>query len=360
MGRMGRAAVFIGPGQPLELREFAVPDPVGGEVLVRVTGCTICGSDVHTFEGRRTVHTPIILGHEIVGRIESLGPNAPTHDANGHALQPGDRVTWSIVANCGRCFFCDRHLPQKCERMVKYGHETVHNNAELKGGLADYCRLAPGSTLLRLPDALTDAVACPASCATATVAAALRFAGGVAGGTVLVQGAGMLGLTACAMARWAGAAEVICCDPAANRLERATAFGAGTVVLPQDLSTSLSRVTNGYGVDVALELSGSPIALEAGLPLLRIGGTYILVGAVFPTRSVALEPEKVVRRQLTIRGVHNYAPQDLATAVQFLSEAKAYPFESLVPNWTNLREVNRAFEQARRPEVFRAGVETSM
>lgn len=359
MGRSAIAAVFHGPGQPLRAQRFDAPDPVGAGALVRVTGCTLCGSDLHTFDGRRSAPTPSVLGHEIVGRIEALGPDAPRCDAVGQPLRPGDRVTWSVVAHCGRCFYCTRRLPQKCEAMVKYGHEALRPGAELTGGLAEFCQLAPGSTVFRLPDGLSDAVACPASCATATVAAALRAAGSVAGGTVLVQGAGLLGLTACAMARHLGAAEVVCCDVAPARLALAEAFGATRTAPPADLATAVAAATGRYGVDVALELTGSPDAFDAGLSLIRTGGTYVLVGAVYPGRPVSIGMEAVVRRQLTLRGVHNYAPEDLSAALRFLVEADKYPFASLVGDWVPLADANRAFEAAGRGGALRIGVRAS-
>ena len=359
MGRRAVAAVFHGPGQPLRAQAFDAADPAGGETLVRVTACTICGSDLHTYDGRRSAPTPSVLGHEIIGRVEAFGPDAPRRDAAGQPLGVGDRVTWSVVAHCGGCFYCTRGLPQKCETMVKYGHEPLRPGGELTGGLADYCRLAPGSTVLRLPDGLPDAVACPANCATATVAAAYRAAGPVAGGAVLVHGAGVLGLTACAMARTAGAAEVICCDVNRDRLARAEAFGATRAILPADLAAAVAGATGRYGVDTAFELSGSPDAFEAGFPLLRIGGTCVLVGAVFPTRPVPLAMEAVVRRLLTIRGVHNYAPEDLAIAVRFLVGADRYPFASLVADWVPLADADRAFETALRTGATRVGVRVS-
>ena len=187
------------------------------------------------------------------------------------------------------------------------------------GGLADYCLLAPGTTILRLPNHLPDETACPASCATATVAAALRSAGDLEDRTVLVQGAGMLGLTACAMSRTAGAAAVICCEPDPVRLALAEAFGATAPVAPGEAAAAVVRATGGYGVDVALELSGAPAAFESALPLLRKGGVYVLVGAVFPSRPASVSVEKIVRRHLTLRGVHNYIPKDLQRAVQFLA-----------------------------------------
>ena len=194
-------------GTPLELSEFPTPEPAGAEVLVEVIACTLCGSDLHTMSGRRIEPVPTVLGHEILGRIVAFGPAAARRDAAGQPLGLGDRVTWAIVASCGECFFCRRSLPQKCERRVKYGHEALAPRRDLTGGLAEHCVLAPGSAIFRVPDRLPDEAACPANCATATVAGAIEAAGDLAGRSVLIMGCGMLGVTASAWAASLGALE---------------------------------------------------------------------------------------------------------------------------------------------------------
>jgi len=358
--RRGMAAVFTEAKQPLQIRRFDVPHPERGEALVRVTACTICASDLHTYEGRRVAPSPSILGHEIIGRIESLGAGAPREDRNGLPLAPGDRVTWAITTSCGRCFFCLRRLPQKCEEMIKYGHERLQTGREFTGGLAEYCVLPHGASIFRIPDSLSDEAVCPANCATATVAAALRMAGDLTGDlkgcAVLVQGAGTLGVTACAMAVIAGAGEVICCDINPARLVKAEEFGATRVVYPADLATVVRSATGKYGVDVALEMSGSPAAFEAGTPLLRTGGIYLLVGGVFPMPPVAVQIEDFIRRLLIIRGVHNYMPEDLRTALAFLAENHRLPFDSLIADWLPLAQADEAFRRAKDPAVFRVGI----
>jgi putative phosphonate catabolism associated alcohol dehydrogenase len=346
---MPRALVFAGPEVPLRLEEFESRSPRGREVLVRVRCCTLCGSDLHTWTGRRSTPLPTILGHEILGQIADLGPEAPSADLSGRPLRVGDRITWTVAASCGACFFCEHDLPQKCEHLFKYGHEAIVPDHPLSGGLAEFCLLAPGTGIVRLPDDLPDLIACPASCATATVVAALRNVGGVRDRTVLIQGAGMLGLTACALSRADGARKVLCCDVDASRAQRALDFGAHEAISANagDLEASVQRATMGRGVDVALELSGAPAAIEAGLLLLRIGGRYALVGSVFPTRPVALLPEMVVRRQLTLCGVHNYLPTDLVAAVDFLAAwHRHHPFAELVEQTFSLAEAARAFERA--------------
>ncbi|MBS0210966.1 MAG: zinc-binding dehydrogenase [Planctomycetes bacterium] len=348
--------VFSGAGRPLEAKRFALPTLGEREVLVRVTGCTLCGSDLHTYTGRRSVPVPTVLGHEILGHIAVFGPGAARQDFTGQPLAEGDRVTWAIVANCGDCFYCRRDLPAKCLHSVKFGHEPLRDGQELTGGLAEYCVLPRGSAIFRLPDQLSDKVACPANCATATVAAVLEAAGAVRKRAVLVLGAGMLGLTACAMANLAGASAVICCDVLPERRQKAMAFGASAVASPDNVAEFVTQLTDGHGVDAVLELSGSTDALEQSLPLLRLGGTAVLAGAVFPTRPLTLEPERLVRRNLTLRGVHNYAPRHLEAALRFLAAAERFPFASLVSSWLPLAHAEQAFQQAHHGHAYRIGV----
>ncbi len=355
-----RAMVFKEPGRSLTPQSFARPRLATGEMLVQVTFATLCGSDLHTYQGRRQTPCPTILGHEILGRVAALADEDAV-DLAGVRLAVGDRVTWSIAASCGDCFYCARGLPQKCERLFKYGHERIESSHPLSGGLAEYCHLARGTAVLRVPDPLPDDVACPANCATATIAAALRVGGDLRGGAVLIQGAGMLGLTAAAMAHTGGAREIIVCDPDSQRLPWAERFGATRLVHLRagcdELSQVVQQATDGRGVDLALELSGSPEAMEAGLRLLRIGGRYVLVGAVFPTRDVALPAEQVVRRLLRIEGLHNYTPADLQAAVAFLAaNHQRYPFGELVTGRFTLAEADAAFQHALTTKAPRVAV----
>ncbi|MGD9714337.1 MAG: zinc-binding dehydrogenase [Thermomicrobiales bacterium] len=346
MPRTSRTAIFHGAGQPLELRTFDVPDLLSGSILVRVRACTICGSDLHSFHGRRHVKTPTILGHEISGTIEEFGPDAPQTDISGQALRIGDRVTWSLCVSCGRCRYCTQELPQKCERLAKFGHEELHPGWMLTGGLAEYCVLPVGTSVLRLPETIPDEVACPLSCATATVASALRAGGGAE--SIVILGAGTLGVTACAMARQGGARIVIASDRLEERMKVAQEFGATHTCSStmEDLRQFVSSTTQG-GADVVLEMSGTTPAIELALGLVRTGGTIVLVGSVLPTPSVSIDPEMIVRRILTIRGVHNYAPCDLIEAVRFMERAqKDYPFADLVQARFPLDQVNEAFHFA--------------
>lgn len=344
------AAVFTAPGQPLEHQSFALPNLQDGEVLVEVDCCTVCGSDLHSIHGKRSVPVPTILGHEIVGRIVDLA-GSPC-DVNGSPLTLGDRVCWAIAASCGDCFFCTNGIPQKCERLFKYGHEAISTQHPLSGGLASHCHLARGTSIVRIPDALPDTIASPAGCATATVAAALRTAGDCRDKSVVIHGAGMLGITAAAMARTQGAASVFVTDPDAERLRRAAEFGATHTSV-----ADLQQVTSDRGADVVLDMSGAPDAMEAAIDQLRIGGRLILVGAVFPARPLSLPADQLVRKMIRVEGVHNYRPDDLNAALRFLTDtADQFPFASLVGDEFSLADINQAIAAAEQSGGFRVAI----
>jgi len=301
----------------------------------------------------------------MLGQVAALPPEEEVRDHTGRPLKLGDRVTWSVTASCDTCFFCTHDLPQKCERLFKYGHEPVNDLHPLSGGLSEYCHLKAGTSIFVVPDEVPDAVACPANCATATVAAALRYGGDCSNETVLVQGAGMLGLTATAMAKWRGALNVVVSDVNPQRQREASRFGAThTVAVGEDsgeLGRVVSELTEGRGVDLALEMSGDPSAMESGLKLLRIGGRYILAGGVFPTRAPAVPMEMVIRKLLRIQGVHNYTPSDLGVALGFLRESHSvYPFEQLVSARFPLTDAHNGFRHAIDSGAYRVAVGTGL
>ena len=344
-----RASVFVEAGAPLKERSLPLPTLEPGEALVRVTCCTLCGSDLHTYLGKRHGPAPSVLGHEALGRIVAFGSGEPPRDGRGGTLSLGDRVSWSVAASCGDCFFCTRELPQKCERLFKYGHELCSGHRALSGGLGECCLLVRGTAIFRVPEDVPDVVASSANCATATVAAAFRTVGGCREKVVVVQGAGMLGLTAAAMAFVNGAVQVIVGDVDARRLEMAKRFGASTVVDvgsgANAMSECVKRATDGRGADLILEMSGGTDAVREGLSWLRTGGQYVLVGAVKPVGAVALDIEQMVRRMWNLHGVHNYAPADLAAAIDFISgNWRRFPFTELVTGEYSLDEADAAFQ----------------
>lgn len=338
------AAVFSGAGMAFRLEDFARPLPKRGEILVDITCSTICGSDMHTWHGRRTEPTPCVLGHEIVGRIAAFGEAAPRIDLKGQALHEGDRITWTIAASCGECFFCKRGLPQKCEHLFKYGHNAISPGKVFSGGFAECCILNPGTGILKLPDSLSDSLAAPANCAVSTVAASLRLAESVQGAVVSIMGCGVLGLNAIAMARHAGAARIIACDLSAERRELAVRFGADDFAQPDVLRGLLDDHTHGRGADVSLEFSGVAPAVSGAIAATRTGGVCVIAGTITPGCFVEMDANDLVRRMLTIRGLHNYAPQDLVTAVDFLTDTLgSVPYEDLAGGSFALEDIEAAF-----------------
>lgn len=334
---MIRAALFDGPGQPLRIVENAKPELASGEVLVRVSLTTVCGSDLHTLAGKRIEPVPCVLGHEAVGVIEDASISG--------VLKVGDRVVWSVAASCGSCFFCVHGLPQKCEHLKKYGHVRQDGSRGPSGSFASHVHLWPGTAIVKVPVNVPDEVAAPASCATATVAACLSHI--QEADSVLVLGCGLLGLTACAMLHAAGR-NAVAVDADAERLRLAGAFGASSEPLP------------GRGADAVLEFTGSTEATLTGLSKLRTGGTLVLAGAVFPTPPLTLAPEQVIRKCLTIRGVHNYHPRDLQTAVDFLEKHHgSYPFASLVQAKFPLDDSQHAISHSMEFRPVRIGLLTN-
>lgn len=347
---MSTAAVFYEAGAPLKLEQFPVPELKGSEILARIVCTTICGSDLHSFFGRRRSATPGVLGHEMVAEIQATGP-AGAKDFRGRPLAVGDRITWSMVWSCGECFYCCRCLRQKCEKLMKFGHEAIIPGRALIGGMAKHCHLPEGTATFKVPHNIPDLVASPANCATSTVAAVFRYAGPIAGQVVVVHGAGMLGQTACAMAAIGGAAQVIAIEPDARRREMAIEFGATEALNStrpgEEILARVRELSAGRGADIGMELAGYPESIELGVDLLRMGGRFVLAGATFPSPPVQLIGEQLVRQMIQIIGVYNNSPEDLETALGFLAKAvDKYPFEKLVSKQFPLTAVNEAIHYA--------------
>lgn len=314
------AAVWRG-GTDIAVESVTVPPLRPGDALVRVRLATVCGSDRHTVSGRRQQPCPSILGHETVGEIVALGTGQP-RAVDGRPLRVGQRVIWSVTWPCGSCDRCLAGVTAKCRVVRKAGHEALDSDWGLSGGYAQHVLLPRGLPVAVVDDDLTDSVAAPASCATATVMAVLERAGNLAGRRVAVLGAGMLGLTAIAAAVCAGASAVTAVDPDAARRQLARRFGATAV---------RDSVGDAEASDILLEFSGVPDALEDGLAALDGQGIAVLAGFVTPNAAVAVDAESVVRRQLSILGVHNYEPRHLAAALTFLHRARErFPWHALV------------------------------
>ncbi|MEX0331115.1 MAG: zinc-binding dehydrogenase [Puniceicoccaceae bacterium] len=359
--KTSRTAIFNQPNAPFASEAVEIPQLKEGEILVRNEYTTICRSDLHTFSGLRTEKTPTILGHEIAGSIEAFGPGAPTHDARGDALAVGDRLSWAIYAANPESAMARRGIPQKSEDLFKYGHERIEPDSHLHGGLSEYCILRRYTPILKLREAVPLQLIALINCSVATVAGSLRLAEVVENRNVMITGAGMLGIIACSMCRAHGARRVIAVDISEERLATARAFGVDdTLIVKPDGPPLKDLVTNILGedsLDVALDFSGSPDAMEASLQSLGIGGTAVWVGAVSPQRAVAVNAEQAVRNLHVIKGLHNYNLEDFVAAVEFMEQHYSdFPFLELVHDRFDLDSVDEAFSYALSSGAHRVGV----
>jgi putative phosphonate catabolism associated alcohol dehydrogenase len=359
---LSKAMVFTAVGQPLELREFPVTYPGPGGMWVKVAMSTICGSDLHTTLGTRPAPVPIILGHEITGSVAALGKGVTT-DTMGRPLKEGDRITWTIFANCGNCYFCKiKSLPMKCLKLFKYGHECCTPAPHLNGGYAEYCYIIPGTFVFKIPDSISDEEITPANCGLATIMQGCDEIKINPEDHVVIQGAGLLGIYAAAVAKERGAGKVIIIDMVPERLEMAKRFGADVAVnsrglRDEDLIASIMEQTEGWGADVILELAGTPKVLPAGLKMLRKGGRYSWQGNVFPNATFPCDAYDIITRWITIRGFHNYDALQLAEAVAFIERTKdKYPFRDLVGCKLPLADLARGLKIAEERKAVRAAI----
>ena len=360
MKLLASAYIFNAPGQCLKHQKFPVPEPASGEILVKNNVCTICGSDLHSYLGKRKEQTPCILGHEIVGTITALPDDEMITDYYGNKLKAGDKITWTVCASCGECHHCRNGNTQKCEKLIKYGHLPISDEYIWNGGFAEYTLLKKGTDVFILPDYIPDHLLAPLNCSYATVAAAIRLAASVKGKNVFIFGAGMLGILTVAMCKVQGAAHITIIDPKAERLETTKLFGADKGILWDDCKKAPEKFAGKYGAEIIFEMSGSNKAIDTALKMLGIGGTLILAGSVFPVGPVQINPENIVRKLWTIKGIHNYIAEDLATAVNFLVDnVKNFPFQKLYEEQEfGLKDINVALEKAQNTKQNRVIVRT--
>jgi putative phosphonate catabolism associated alcohol dehydrogenase len=359
------AMVWNEPGRPHDALAAPGVRLSPGDALVEVELATICGSDQRVARGERSAPTPLVLGHEAVGRVIAVGHGALR--ADGVPLELGDRVVWSATVSCGECDRCQRGVPQGCRSLSRYGHERVHRGWELSGAFATHVQLRDGTAIVRVPEDVPSRVLAPAACATATAVAALDAASArvdLDGALVLVTGGGMVGLTVAALAAEAGA-QVIVSEPDAARRALARRFGAVPVdpaartPSPERLDTTLAAFERrGFPeVLVAIETSGAAAAVRTVASVVGVGGVAVLVGSVPPGSEVCLEPESLVRRLVTIAAVHDATGDQLRRAVAFLERSwRLVPFDELVGATHPLAELDAALAEAATGAHVRVGV----
>jgi threonine dehydrogenase-like Zn-dependent dehydrogenase len=352
----GRIAVLRAYGGEFELREYPVPEVAPGAILIRLTRAGICGSDLHIWRGEMkevygAVPRDLTFGHEMAGRVERLGAGVTT-DSLGAPLHEGDRVTFCYFFPCGRCPVCLHDEPGSCPRKERAnrvaGTPPYFNNA-----FGEYYYLRPGHHVFRIADEVSDTVATPANCALSQVLYGLVRAGLRAGDSLVVQGAGGLGINAVAVARDMGAGTVIVVDRRADRLDLARAFGADHALSLDDLETAERRIdavkalTGGFGADVVADFVGYPEVIPEGLRMLRSGGSYLEVGSIAPGNVFSYDATALVRANARLVATSNYSPWALGRALAFLKKSvHRFPFERIVSHTYPLERISEAFQQA--------------
>jgi len=303
-----RAAVMTGPHRPLELWDLADPALEPGSVLLETVASEVCGTDVHLHHGRLAgVPYPIVPGHVSVGRV--LETREVTHDAFGAPIGRDDLVTFYDVHEvCNACWFClVAKQPNRCPSRRVYGITYSAHEGPL-GGWASRIYLKPGVRVVKIAPPLTADDVIGGGCGLFTGFGAVERSDLAMGDTVLIQGAGPVGLAATTFAALRGAGLVIVIGAPAPRLALAEALGADVTLsladhAPAARAARIRELTAGRGVDVAIEATGHPAAVSEGLALLRDGGTYVVAGHYTDAGPVALNPHlDINRKHADIRG----------------------------------------------------------
>jgi L-iditol 2-dehydrogenase len=276
----------------LEYRD--VPDPLLGarDVLLQIKACGICGSDVHGLDGstgRRI--PPVIMGHEAAGVVADVGSDVTD-------WQPGDRVTFDSTIYCGECHFCRRGEANLCEDRRVLGVSCGDYRQD--GAFAEYVAV-PQHILYRLPDGLDFAQAAMVE-ALSIAFHAVRRTPITLNDTVVVVGAGMIGLLVIQTLRAAGCGQIIAVDLDRDRLDLACALGAdqGLQSDADDIISIVQGQTGGRGADLAFEVVGISPTLNLALACLRKGGSLAMVGNLAPKTDFPLQ--SAVTRELTLYG----------------------------------------------------------
>lgn len=359
-----QAAVFYGPDDGIEFEAVEIPELESGSVLARIQLASICGTDVHMYEGERTPPLPIIQGHEAMGVVEALGPGVET-DAAGQPLSEGDRITWSYLWTCGECYHCENLLdPVSCENRIAMGITIgCDDSPHLNGGFAEHMYLRPGMDVFKVPDSLSNEVVAPANCAVVTMVHVTERADVGLGEDVVIQGCGPLGLYGSALSQERGAGQVIVTDMSPERLSIAEEFGVDHTInitdrSPEDVAAEVEDLTNGIGADVVIEATGVPDAIPAGLEMLREGGRYVTIGPIYQGAEATIDMFDTIFRRKTIIGIARNTARHMDQALGFLEQNQdKYPFDEVVGATFDLEDIEEAYETVGERKVMRAGLE---
>jgi L-iditol 2-dehydrogenase len=358
------AAVMPAPRRPIEIRDFSRPDLPPGAALLRTVRSEVCGTDVHLWHGRLSgVPYPIIPGHVSAGVLEQIRGRIVGID--GASLSEGDRaVFFDVHRTCGRCRACTVHrTPTRCRARRVYGI-TDSADEGLFGGWSQYIYLEPGVAIARLPDGVSFDSYIGGGCGLLTAVHILDRATLKAADSVLVQGAGAVGLSAAALARISGASRIFVIGAPAERLQLAKQMGADEVfdlhsTTPEQRLEEVRSQTHGEGVDVAIEAAGSARAIEEGLNLVRDGGRYIVAGHYTDVGASSINAHhQINRKHLEVRGCWGSEPGHFLRALELLERHGAHvPWQAIGARTYGLKDVGQALADAEAMRITKALVD---
>lgn len=352
----GKAAVLKGFRQPYEIQEFPIPEVEPGAILIKVSMANICGSDLHIWRGDLPIPIPpegAIFGHEMTGKVAKLGRGVTT-DSLGNSLKEGDRVIYCYFNPCGKCYQCLQGHRAACPNKLSNMAGSINQAPHFRGAFAEYYYLQPGMFVFKTPDSLSDELVAPVNCALSQVIYGLTQAGLHFDDTVVIQGAGGLGLNAIAVAREMGAGKIIAIDGVASRLALAKQFGADEVIDVSKATSDGERIgrvlelTGGRGgADLVCDFVGFPAVVPEGLMMVRMGGTYLEIGNISMGQTVAIDPSSLVWGNKKLVGVVMYDPWVIPKALDLLVRTRErYPFSKVLSHKFPLSKINDAFAQA--------------
>lgn len=344
----------------VEQREYEIPDPVGGGLLIGMIRANVCGSDVHFLEGNHPlVKVGSVLGHEGVGRVERLGAGV-TRDFAGNELSEGDRVVATYFQICRHCPECDAGRGNLCRNALPGGTLNAQDAPHFHGTFGTHFTVGPEQYVYKVPDSVSSKAVAAANCALSQAYAGCDLGEVRHGQKVMVLGAGGLGVCATAIASQIGA-EVFVAEMAPHRLAKAVEFGARHTI---DLSEAdggsgrveLMRESTGGGADVLIDLTGVPDAFSEAVRSVRPGGIMVSIGSVMPNKFTQFDPGLFTRSGVQIRASIRYPGNVLGRAVSFIESTPQFPWETLVDADFALADVREALRAAAERKVTRAGV----
>jgi 2-desacetyl-2-hydroxyethyl bacteriochlorophyllide A dehydrogenase len=328
-----RAVTFQAPGE-VQIDEVSEPELLApDDAIVRVEASGICGSDLHIYHGRVQIEPGFVIGHEFVGEVIATGDEVDR-------VAVGDRVLGTYGTACGECFFCQREEFHKCDEARVYGHGKTLGS--LQGAQAEQVLVPHANlTLRKVPEGLSDDVALFAGDVMGTAYHAIASRPLAEGETAAILGMGPVGLCAVQAAKAAGASVVVAIDTVEDRLRMAESFGATPVHLTeQDPRGEVKKLTEGRGVDLAVDAVGHPEALDLALRLARKAGTVSATG-VYAER-VDVHMGVLWIKALSVTSGHANVIKHLDPVLDLLSSGKLDP-SPLVTHHLKLDEAAEAY-----------------